>query len=635
MWYTIENRGPQCKELRIFGEIGFEVSAEQLVADLDEIDRNIPLHVQIHTPGGSVFDGLAIYNRLKAHLAPVTTEVIGMAASMGSIIMLAGDHRLMNEGSWVMIHNPASSAFGESKDLNKAAQTLDQFKSGLLDIYARNLKLPRDTISSMMDEETWFNAADAIAAGFAHEVTAPEVDVAANLRDADVTRFERPPNFLKEIKAVNTSQTNQKLANLEAEDQRKTEILAVFDGFPAYSATLHACLQDRSCTEAQARHKLQDAMKAYNDANISPTGGVVSVKSNVDGDTRQAFRDQLAVRMGAKPTDDMHPAVRNGDISRMGNKAIFEAVARSRGFTSEPVGGWLQQPGSDVPGITIDAANVVAAQAYDEAPETDRWTAENTANDFKTHNHVQSDITGFPKLESENEQIQYGKLSDKNETNSVDTYGVQIALSRQLLVNGEVENIGRLVTQIARTARSTQLDTLYNKLIANPTLSEDSTALFHANHSNLISGGGSVLGVAGLTAALLAMRQQTGLGGRKLGLTPAYLLVPAALEVTARQLIASSVDPSSSGADIANPFQNFVEVIVESRLDDDSATAWYLMANPNQVDTFEQLYLEGPAPRIVENDNTASGVLGTTWLAYFDHGVSPLDFRGMLKSAGA
>jgi len=361
--------------------------------------------------------------------------------------------------------------------------------------------------------------------------------------------------------------------------------------------------------------------------------------SNFDDDAVLAVRDTLALRMGAR-LKEPHPSAAQGDLARMSYREMGQLFERSAfggrfgghfGGQVRNVGSYFAQPASDLPGVTLDAANRLAAALMEEAERTDGWVDTNTASNLLPHHRVQSDVGAF-KTVRENDQVEYTKVSDKSEANNLDTYGVRIALSRKMLINGEMENVGRLVRQATMAAFSTQHDTLYNSLVANPTLAEDSTALFHADHNNLLTTS-SALSSTTLGTALKSMRGQKGLGGRFINARPRFLIVPAALETTARQLIASNTDPSASGTDVANPWKDFLEVIVEPRLDDDSETAWYLAAAPSQVETYEQLFLQGPAPQVDSTEND-SGVLGTTWLVYFDHGVSPMDFRGLLKATG-
>lgn len=158
-------------DLMIYGEIGWDVASRDVV---DQIKVSAPgeLVVRLNTPGGSVFDGLAIATHLRAR-GNVTTMIDGLAASMGSVIFLSGSKRVMAPGTLLMIHNPSSGAWGEAEDLRKEAGVLDVIADEMAKIYseASGGKLDKDKAREMMDEETWLTPEQAIEYGFAHEIS--------------------------------------------------------------------------------------------------------------------------------------------------------------------------------------------------------------------------------------------------------------------------------------------------------------------------------------------------------------------------------------------------------------------------------------------------------------------------------
>jgi ATP-dependent Clp protease, protease subunit len=134
------------------------------------------LEVQINSPGGDVFAGQAIYENIldfkRKSGAQVDVRVYGLAASIASIIMLAGDERIMGAGSFVMIHNPWSVAIGDSVEMRKTADLLDKVGGSLVEMYDAATALTRDEIVAMMDAETWLTPQESIEAGFATGTTA-------------------------------------------------------------------------------------------------------------------------------------------------------------------------------------------------------------------------------------------------------------------------------------------------------------------------------------------------------------------------------------------------------------------------------------------------------------------------------
>lgn len=126
-----------------------------------------PLSVEINSPGGDMFDGIAIYNMLKEHPAEVTVKVYGLAASAASVIAMAGDTVEMGAGAFIMIHNAWGAVIGNQNDQRNAADLFAQFDAAMADIYAARTGLAADKIAKMMDAETFIGAKDAIDMGFA------------------------------------------------------------------------------------------------------------------------------------------------------------------------------------------------------------------------------------------------------------------------------------------------------------------------------------------------------------------------------------------------------------------------------------------------------------------------------------
>jgi ATP-dependent Clp endopeptidase proteolytic subunit ClpP len=197
-WYEIKAQvqPDQPTEVFIYDEIGgWGITAAQFVRDMKALgDR--PINVRINSPGGSVFDGLAIYHYLAAR-PNVTVTVDGIAASIASIIAMAGSKRVMPESAYLMIHNPWTGCIGDATDLREQADLLDKLSQTLAGIYAKCSKKTKATIQSMMDAETWIDGATALADGFVTELTHAQ-PIKASVR-AD--RFARTPAGLVQAAA--------------------------------------------------------------------------------------------------------------------------------------------------------------------------------------------------------------------------------------------------------------------------------------------------------------------------------------------------------------------------------------------------------------------------------------------------
>lgn len=185
-------------EILIYDDIGAGfwtegITAKGFLQELRALGDVTAIDIRINSNGGSVFDGLAIYNALRQHEATKTVHVDGIAASIASVIAMAGDEIRMGEGAWMMIHDPSGLAIGTAEEMRATADLLDQIKGQLVGIYAQRTGLPADYITDLMADETWMDPATAIEHKFA-DVQSEPIRMAAS---ADVKRFRHiPPEIL-------------------------------------------------------------------------------------------------------------------------------------------------------------------------------------------------------------------------------------------------------------------------------------------------------------------------------------------------------------------------------------------------------------------------------------------------------
>jgi len=174
-WYEITNNADDdSATIRIYDEIGFfGVEADAFSSDLSAITAS-RITVAINSPGGSVMDGLAIYNSLRVHPAHVTTRVDGIAASAASFIAQAGDERIMVESSQMMIHDASGVFAGSAADFREVADFLERQSANIAELYASRSGQPVQQYVDMMAAETWMTAAEAVENGLADSVLVPE-----------------------------------------------------------------------------------------------------------------------------------------------------------------------------------------------------------------------------------------------------------------------------------------------------------------------------------------------------------------------------------------------------------------------------------------------------------------------------
>ena len=197
-WYSIcaLNDGA---EISIYDEIGaYGVSAKAFLADLGKLPHKAPLTLRLNSPGGSVFDAVAIYNALSRHSGTVTVSIDGIAASAASYIAMAGDEIIMPENAFLMIHDPSGMVMGTASDMRSMAEALDKIGASLLRGYAAKSGKPEKDVAKLMAKETWLDAAEALDMGFADTMAEP-VKMAASF---DVSRFHNtPPEIIEAAEA--------------------------------------------------------------------------------------------------------------------------------------------------------------------------------------------------------------------------------------------------------------------------------------------------------------------------------------------------------------------------------------------------------------------------------------------------
>jgi len=194
-WYTIRARASGA-EVLIYDEIGaYGVSAKGFLAELGALPDDAPIDLRLNSPGGSVFDAVAIYNALTRHAGTITVWIDGIAASAASYIAMAGDEIVMPENAFLMIHDPSGIVMGTAADMRDMAGTLDKIAASMTRGYAAKSGKPEAQIAALMASETWFDATDALDLGLATRKAEP-VRIAASF---DIGRFRNAPPALTEL----------------------------------------------------------------------------------------------------------------------------------------------------------------------------------------------------------------------------------------------------------------------------------------------------------------------------------------------------------------------------------------------------------------------------------------------------
>jgi len=395
-------------------------------------------------------------------------------------------------------------------------------------------------------------------------------------------------------------------------------------------------LVKRGVTVDESRRLILDQVAAKSDETRTfphvsiPLGG---------RDERVTRRDAVANALLHRysPTlfqlDDSARQYRGMSLLELARESLTNAGVNTRGLSRDEVATRSLHSTSDFPEILSAVTNKTLRQAYETYPRTFMlFCRQVLATDFKAMNRVQ--LGEAPQLleVGESGEFKRGTLGESKESYKVKTYGRVVAITRQTLINDDLDAFTRIPAMYGNSIAQLESDVVWGIITANPAMA-DGNALFHTTHKNL-AGTGTALAVDAVGAARAAMALQTGFDKKTvLNIRPAFLIVPAALELKAEQMVAQNLVPADSTKVVPQSIRT-LSPISEPRLDAASPTAWYLAASPNQIDTIEYAYLEGQQGAYIETRN-GFDVDGVEIKCRLDFGAKAIDWRGLYRNPGA
>ena len=320
-------------------------------------------------------------------------------------------------------------------------------------------------------------------------------------------------------------------------------------------------------------------------------------------------------------------------LLELGREFLSTSGVNVRGMSRDEVATRSLHSTSDFPEILSAVTNKTLRQAYDTYPQTFRpFCRQVQASDFRDITRVQ--MGEAPQLQKVNEagEFKRGSIGEARERYKVETYGRVVGITRQTLINDDLDAFTRLPAMYGTAIATLESDIVW-AIVTNNAAMGDGVALFHATHKNLAAAG------TGLTTASIgdgraAMAKQFGLDKKTvLNIRPSFLIVPVSMELSAEQLIAQNLVPARI-TDVVPQSIRSLAVIAEPRLDTVSTNGWYLAASPNQIDTIEYAYLEGQQGAYIETRN-GFDVDGVEIKCRLDFGAKAIDWRGLYKNAGA
>lgn len=659
---------------------------------------DVTLHV--NSPGGIASDGLVIYHMLRDHPGKVTAVVTGVAISAASLLVMAADHLIMREGATMMIHDPAidfTEGRGTEDDHRAVADALAVLSSGYAGIYAARAGITADAAREIMRASTWYGPEEAIAAGFADEMSVVDAEVPAAFA---YRAYSNTPRHL--------------LAGPGARPSGRSAVLAMMCGHPAQSKKETIMTDDQTNVDLSAEEEDQTALaeegseeevvalEVEDDADLEadgndadpegdddemPAGDAVAIMDLVSmhGGTLGAARDfiskgftrsdvvahyrkkgpdvttQKPGRASARITRDERDTRRHGIegaiVARMSRSTEVRGPARDymqltiAEMAAASVGhrGRISRGGgeadvirmalgshstSDFPAIFENALNKRLMSAYQAAaPAYRAIAARMDFADFRPH--PISQVGDFPTLlpVGENGEIKFGTVSDKKESVALVPYARGMQISRQMMVNDDLAAIDRLLSSRGQAVAAFEDATFFAMMLSGS--NSDGPTLLETTRQMFNTTDKTKAGTAAAITPNSVAKGIADMRTRKGVSGDTFLAVEPRILLTgpAKEFEAMQLLAPIQAAQASN-VNPYVGKMTPVATPYISGNAWYLMADPSAVPSFMYGYLQGESGPRMRMDEPF-GQQGIAYSVELDFGVGGIDFRGGYKNAGA
>jgi len=641
-----------------------------------------PITVRINSGGGIATEGQAIYTALRDHPGEVTVVVDGVAASAASLIAMAGDRVVMRRGAWMLIHDPATlftNGRGTADDHRELASFLDRIGDAYAEVYAYKTGKDRDEARAIMRAETVFVGAEAVEAGFATEYEDDQEAAAAarfdyrlyahapqDLRDASETLDRKSseralaaiiaghPRTQTEASMADTRnaaseaptaamtapaveaaiETPKPAARPTMSAAQVTRLYAVAEKAKVPNATVAKIVEEVSDFDT-ALDRLTTAWSQLGDTD-TPMPGAPTAR--ILRDERETMRAGMTEAISAQverraPADDRARAFMGMSLVEMASQSIGHTGPLRSIADREHVLRMATHTTSDFPAIFENALNKALEARYRAATPAYRAIASRRSfNDFRPHNFVRAgDFPGLDEI-GEGGEIKYGTLSDNKEVVSIKPYGKAIRISRQMLVNDDMDALAQVLADRGRAVAHHEDKVFFEMMLGGsnadgPTLLETTRQVFNTTDLTKASSNAAIT-VSSVSIGRAAIMKQKTKDGSLLDIAPSILLVGPDKLTEAEQLVASiSPDIATS----VNPFSGRLTVVSTARI---TGNAWYLFADPAAAPVFVYGFLSGfEAPRMRMDE--PFGQQGMAFSVEHDFGCGAIGFRGGFKNVGA
>lgn len=687
-------------DVMIYGTIGSNpffgsISAQDLVEQIESSDAT-ELHVRINSKGGDVVDGIAVYNALREHSARKVVWIDGQAASIASLIAMAGDEVVAYPTSLFMVHAPHTIAAGNAASYRRLIEALEAHSTAMLEAYASKTG-KRDEVKELLDDgfDHWYTAEAAKEFGFVDRVvegsgepkaesaaivalgdylgaiTVAPTEIAASLRghissaltptvfaslpevsqQAVLGQLEDPTmkqkyqrifanagsNNTPAAPAPQPDEASIRASTLQALQARNTEIRALAE--PHFGNADVRAYYDEVVASADPAVTPDDVGRrilALLAQGAGPLNGHTRATAGADqrDQTRTAMQQAIMARAGLEQADTANP-YRGHTMSELARACVTAAGLRVDGMSRhEIVGLAFTHSTSDFPSLLGDSARKSVLRGYEEAPETyPDITRPVSVSDFKPT--TLAGLGAFSDLLEvpEGAEFKYGTFSEQSQQIRLVTFGRLFSVTRQAVINDDLSVFSEVPRKMGQAARRTVGKAVFELLTSNPVL-EDGLPLFHADRGNLLAG--ATITTASVDAMRAAMATQRDSDGNPIRVPLRQLLTPVALGGQARVVRDSQVEVGGAGNKnntTPNSVRGTFEVVDDPRLDAVSSTGWYGIADPAIVDSIVIAYLDGnQVPYLEEKEGFT--VDGVAWKVRLDAAPAIVDYRGLAFNPG-
>jgi len=515
--------------LNIHGFIGmWDVTAQELMNQINAIENVDVIEAHINSYGGEVFEGVAIYNWLKAHGARVETVVDSVAASIASLIFLAGEKRTVYDTSMVMVHMPTGVSIGDANQMRKDAETLDKIDEATLRRAYRSAvgdKLSDDEIDELMKNETWLDSDEAIEYGFATDrvedsneepVEARFKNAAEGVEDFGVFQFKSlpeticaavgyKPKMTREVPINTAPAKEQKPLTGESEmenreqpqaqvdteairneaakaERKRIELIRASADAMGVSGDVVENLISGGKTVDEALPELTAAKKVKDSLPEAPQAVEPRIEMGVD--EHEKFQDMAKVSMAQAAGIKVDPKAAADVAKEDAPRSLHSLMRACLIKNGESVGKVMNMNATDLArkslrvarnaistgtgdltNILADTLNRVLGEGYANAQTTwASWVKVIPVRDFKAFDLPKVSVFGDMDVIPEGKPFNLGSLSDKKETETVKVRGRSMNVSMQALVNDDLGALARIPSMMGAAYNFSQNKVIYDYL---------------------------------------------------------------------------------------------------------------------------------------------------------------------------